>query len=131
MLLDVTSYGQKGKIFPGAMTMDHEDNLFMALFGGSKLLKVNTKWVFKYFWNFPKISTDFFLIQFRTHKVDQEIKLNIEQPTGVEFGGKHLDMLFVTSAAMGLTHEQTYPAGYLMKITNVGSMGLQMHKFVM
>jgi len=109
VLLDVTSYCQKMKVFPGCMTIDHEDNIFMTIFGGAKILKVNTK----------------------THKVDQEIKLLIEQPTGLEFGGKHFDTLFVVSAAMGLVHEQTYPSGYLMKVTNLGTTGLHMHKFVM
>lgn len=55
----------------------------------------------------------------------------MEQPTGLEFGGKHHDTLYVVSAAMGLTHEQTYPAGYLMKVSNLGTTGVHMHKFVM
>jgi sugar lactone lactonase YvrE len=108
-LIDMTHYGQVGKIFLGALTVDHEDHLYMLLFGGGKILKVDTK----------------------TKKVEQEIKLIVEQPTGLEFGGKHLDTLYVTSAAKGLHHEQTYPAGYLMKISNLGTTGVHMHKFVM
>lgn len=43
VLIDLTSFGQLKKIFPGAMTIDHSDNLYVTMFGGSKIIVVNTK----------------------------------------------------------------------------------------
>lgn len=43
VLVDVTTYGQMMKVFPGGMTMDYEDNLWVTMFGGAKMIKVNTK----------------------------------------------------------------------------------------
>jgi len=109
VLIDLGSHGQKTKIFPGSMTMDTEDRLFLCIFGGGKILKIDT----------------------RNGKIEHEIKLNIEQPTGCEFGGKHLDTLYVVSAGMGLNRDLTYPAGYLMRVTHLGSTGMEMHRFTM
>jgi sugar lactone lactonase YvrE len=54
----------------------------------------------------------------------------VKQLTGVEFGGKNLDTLYVTSAALGLHgQQQQYPTGYLMKVGNVGTKGQEMYKF--
>jgi len=109
VLLDATNYVQMKKILLSGMTIDHEDHLYVALFGGSKILKINTK----------------------THKVDLEIKMNVPQITGCEFGGKGLDTLFVTSAGMGFyNQEQKYPSGYLMKVQHLGVKGVDMHKFI-
>lgn len=41
--MDVTNMGQVKKIFPGTMTVDHDDNLFVSMFGGGKIIKINTK----------------------------------------------------------------------------------------
>lgn len=65
--------------------------------------------------------------------MEQEIKfnnLNVKQLTGVEFGGKNLDTLYVTSAAYGLNgQQQQYPSGFLMKVGNIGTKGTDMYKF--
>lgn len=57
--------------------------------------------------------------------------MNVQQITGMEFGGKNLDTMYVTSAALDLHTPQMYPAGFMMKVTHLGSKGLEMHKFVM
>jgi len=57
--------------------------------------------------------------------------MNVMQLTGCEFGGKNMDCLFVTTCCMDTFGQQTYPAGYLMKVTNVGTKGHHMHKFIM
>lgn len=59
------------------------------------------------------------------------MKMNVHQLTGCEFGGKNMDMMYVTTAAMDTFCQQTYPSGYLMKVTNLGTHGTHMHKFVM
>lgn len=109
VLIDLAGHGQKTKVFPSSMTMDSEDHIYCCMFGGGKILKIDT----------------------RTGKIDHEIKLNIEQPTGCEFGGKHLDTLYVVSAGMGLHRDLTYPAGYLVKVHHLGATGMEMHRFMM
>lgn len=60
-----------------------------------------------------------------------DIKMNVHQLTGVEFGGKNLDTMFVTTSGIDFVHQQAYPAGFLMKVSNLGVHGVDMHKFVM
>lgn len=43
ILLDATSYCQTKKILLSGMTIDHDDNIYCAMFGGGKIIKVNTK----------------------------------------------------------------------------------------
>jgi sugar lactone lactonase YvrE len=43
ILVDLTNLGQVKKIFPDGLTIDHDDNLFMTMFGGGKIIKYNTK----------------------------------------------------------------------------------------
>lgn len=43
VFMDVSSHGQMKKKFPSALTMDQDDHLYLAMFGGSKILKINTK----------------------------------------------------------------------------------------
>jgi len=101
------------KTFFTGMTIDQQDNIFVTVFGDGKIVKFNTK----------------------TKKMEQEIKfnnLNVKQLTGVEFGGKNLDTLYVTSAAYGLHgQQQQYPSGFLMKVGNMGTKGTDMYKFDM
>lgn len=57
--------------------------------------------------------------------------MNVQQLTGCEFGGKHMDTMFVTSCCLDMFTQQTYPAGFLMKVTNLGCKGVEMFKFMM
>jgi sugar lactone lactonase YvrE len=109
VFFDVTSYGKVKKVVPGDLTIDHEDNVYLTMFGAGKIMKINSK----------------------THKMDCEYKLTVQQPTAVQFVGKNMDTLFVASCGMEMHEPQVYPAGYLTKITNVGAHGVEMHKFVM
>ena len=59
-----------------------------------------------------------------------EITLPVPQVTSMTFGGKTLDTMFVTTAGMEFVGTQTYPAGYLFKVTNIGVHGTKSTKFV-
>lgn len=43
VFMDIQNFGQVGKVWASGMTMDHDDNLFVSMFGGGKILKINTK----------------------------------------------------------------------------------------
>ena len=43
VFLDITGQGQVKKVFPTGMTIDHEDFIYVTMFGGGKILKINTK----------------------------------------------------------------------------------------
>lgn len=45
--MDFTNFGQIKKIFGSGMTIDLDDNIFVTMFGGGKIIKVNTKLVVK------------------------------------------------------------------------------------
>lgn len=57
--------------------------------------------------------------------------MNVQQLTGCQFGGKNLDTLYVNTCGLDMYGQQVYPAGFLMKVTNVGTHGVEMHKFMM
>lgn len=57
--------------------------------------------------------------------------MNVHQITGCEFGGKDMDTMYVVSAGMDFHSPQMYPSGLLMKVTNLGCMGMEMHKMIM
>lgn len=42
VLTDITTYGTMKTNVPDGLTIDHEGNLYVAMFGGSKILKINT-----------------------------------------------------------------------------------------
>lgn len=54
----------------------------------------------------------------------------VQQITSMAFGGKTLDTMFVTTAGLDLVGKQTYPAGYLFKVTGLGTTGTEMTKFL-
>jgi gluconolactonase len=107
ILTDLTSFGTTKTNVPDGLTIDTEGNVYVAMFGGSRILKVNTT----------------------TGKVMTEIPMPVSQVTSMCFGGKNLDTMFVTTAGMEITNTQTYPAGYLFKVTGFGSRGTEMTKF--
>uniref|UniRef100_A0A182QHN4 Regucalcin n=1 Tax=Anopheles farauti TaxID=69004 RepID=A0A182QHN4_9DIPT len=91
------------------MTSDAEGNLYVAVFAGSKIIKINPE----------------------TAKIVQEITLPVAQVTSVAFGGPNLDVLFVTSAAKELSVPQEPPAGAVFKITGLTSPGAPMQEIVL
>jgi len=108
ILCDITNYGTMKTIVPDGLTIDSEGNLYCAMFGGSRILKINTT----------------------TGKVMTEITMPVPQITSMTFGGKMLDMMYVTTAGMDVVGTQTYPAGYLYKVTGLGCTGTKMTKFL-
>jgi len=108
ILVDLTTYGTPKTNVADGLTIDIEGNLYVAMFGGSRILKINTT----------------------TGKVMSEITMPVPQVTSMTFGGKHLDTMFVTTAGMDVVGTQTYPAGYLYKVTNLGVHGVESTKFM-
>lgn len=43
VFLDISNLGQVKKVFPSGMTMDSNDHLFLTMFGGGKVVKINSK----------------------------------------------------------------------------------------
>lgn len=108
ILTDLTNFGTTKTNVPDGLTIDHEGNIYVAMFGGSRILKVNTT----------------------TGKVMTEITMPVPQVTSMAFGGKNYDTMFVTTAGMDIVTPQTYPAGYLFKVTGFGTRGTEMTKFL-
>jgi len=108
ILVDLSTYGTPKTNFAHGLTIDVEGNLYIAMFGGSRILKVNTT----------------------TGKVMSEIQLPVPQVTSMTFAGKTLDTMFVTTAGIDFVGTQTYPAGYLFKVTNLGVRGTESTRFL-
>ncbi|XP_011153702.1 regucalcin isoform X2 [Harpegnathos saltator] len=89
---------------PDGMTIDTDDNLWIALFGGSHVIKVNP----------------------RTGELLCQIKIPAENVTSVTFGGPLLDILYVTTSGKDLTAEQrkaTPHAGAVFAVKGLGVRG--------
>ncbi|XP_063704399.1 regucalcin-like isoform X2 [Culicoides brevitarsis] len=94
---------------PDGMTSDTEGNLYVATFGGSKILKINPT----------------------TGKIIMEIMIPAEQVTSCAFGGPNLDTLYVTTAKKEFKNKQPPPAGGLFKITGLGVTGVKMYSVLL
>jgi gluconolactonase len=105
---DLTTYGTTKTNVPDGLTIDYEGNLYVAMFGGSKILKFNTT----------------------TGKFMSEITFPVKQITSMTFGGKGYETMFVTTAGLDVTGPQTYPSGYLFQVTGLGTRGTEMTKFL-
>jgi len=101
VIIDFKTNGERPSFLPDGMTIDTEGNLYVATWGGHKVLKVNPK----------------------TGRVEHEIKIPAEQVTSAAFGGPNLDILFVTTAATDRSGPQPPPAGSLFKVTGLGVKG--------
>lgn len=106
VLYDLRVDGKNPGYVPDGMTSDAEGFLYVATWGGSKLMKINPK----------------------TKKVEQEIEIPAEQVTSASFGGPQLDELFVTTAH---TNNKASPAGALFKVSGLGVKGKEMYKMVL
>uniref|UniRef100_A0A182F1R5 Regucalcin n=1 Tax=Anopheles albimanus TaxID=7167 RepID=A0A182F1R5_ANOAL len=100
--------GKSPGYFCDGMTIDAEGNLYVAMFGGSKVVKISPE-----------------------KKIIQEIKIPAPQVTSVAFGGPHLDELFVTTAGKLFKDPQKDPAGALFRVTALGAKGLPMQEVVL
>uniref|UniRef100_A0A182W7R0 Regucalcin n=1 Tax=Anopheles minimus TaxID=112268 RepID=A0A182W7R0_9DIPT len=91
------------------MTSDAEGNLYVAVFAGSKIIKINPE----------------------SAKIVQEIALPVAQVTSVAFGGPNLDVLFATTAAKEISIPQEPPAGAVLKITGLTARGTPMNEILL
>nr|ADK55065.1 luciferin regenerating enzyme [Lampyris turkestanicus] len=88
---------------PDGMTIDSEGNLWVAVFDGARILKIN-----------PNTSELLTTINFPTQQI-----------TCPTFGGPNLEDLYVTSGQLVIEGKtQPAPAGAVFKVTGVGSKGL-------
>ena len=98
----------EGSGSPDGMTIDLEGNLWVALWGGSRVAQISP-----------------------TGKLISELRLPVSQPTSVIFGGRNFDRLFITSARYMLseaTLTNELLAGSLF-IADVGVSGREEAKF--
>lgn len=91
------------------MTIDEDDNLWIALYGGGSILHVNSK----------------------TGKLIKRIALPALNITSAMFGGPNLDVLFVTSSRFTLSEQQKKEqpaAGAVFAIKNLKTKGLPVYQ---
>ncbi|KAK9869821.1 hypothetical protein WA026_003550 [Henosepilachna vigintioctopunctata] len=93
---------------PDGMTIDDDDNLWIAVFRGSKIIKIST--------SVPENILD-------------TINLPAKQVTSAAWGGKGLDELYVTTGIFDDTSLKPPVNGSLYKITGLKARGLPMYKF--
>ncbi|XP_068633913.1 regucalcin-like [Battus philenor] len=87
--------------FPDGMTIDTDGNLWLAIFEGYCVVKVD-----------PRSGT-----------VMQKIPIPAKQVTSVTFGGPDFDILFVTTASMEIDGVQEPPCGATFMVMGLGVKG--------
>lgn len=95
--------------FPDGMTIDEQDHLWIALYGGGKVIRVN-----------PQNGDTVF-----------EVKLPVPKPTSCTFGGKELNELFITTCRDDMSQsdiEQAPLSGSLFKV-KLPYKGLPAYRF--
>jgi sugar lactone lactonase YvrE len=100
----------EGGGFPDGMTIDSEDKLWVALWDGWKIIRVDPD----------------------TGQVIDQIDLPVARITSAAFGGKDFRDLYITSARVGLTEEQLAQqplAGSLFVVEDVGVRGLPAFRY--
>ncbi|XP_044753258.1 regucalcin-like [Coccinella septempunctata] len=91
--------------YPDGMTIDEDDNLWVALYNGGAVIKINPK----------------------TRKLLQVVAIPALAVTSVAWGGPKLDILYVTTSRFALKPEerkQQPAAGAIFAITDLGTRGL-------
>lgn len=94
----------KVKGVPDGMAIDENDDLWVAVFGGSCILHIDTK----------------------EGKLLRKIELPVEKVTSCAFGGTHLEHLYVTTSSLGLTvaQKKNQPnSGSVFKLSYLGVKG--------
>ena len=95
--------------YPDGMTIDTDDKLWVALYGGGKVIQINPE----------------------NGKIEFEVRLPVPKPTSCTFGGKGLNELYITTCQEHMTRED------LKKIPESGSLfrvdlpfrGFPVHRF--
>lgn len=103
VLYDMTASNTVPKEGPDGMTIDTDGNIYLAVFHGSKVLKISP-----------------------SGQLLQEIKVPAKQVTSVAFGGPNLDELYVTTARRPFLEQQGPQAGATFKVTGLGVKGFPM-----
>ncbi len=93
---------------PDGMTIDAEGYLWVALWGGSRVVRISP-----------------------TGELISELRLPVSQPTSVIFGGRNLDKLFITSARYGLSDATLAdePLAGSVFVLDIGVSGREEAKF--
>lgn len=94
---------------PDGMTSDSDGNLYVAIFGGSAVLKIDPN----------------------SGKLLQTIKMPVKYVTSVVFGGNKLDVLYVTTSKLKENESDisaTYPAGAVFAVTGLNTVGYLLHE---
>lgn len=97
---------------PDGMTIDTDGNLWVALYGGGRVIQVNPK----------------------TGELLRTVLIPAQNVTSVAFGGKDLDTLYVTTATIGMTESQLKEqphAGFLFAVNGLGVRGRPANSFKM
>ncbi|CAG9834664.1 unnamed protein product [Diabrotica balteata] len=92
--------------YPDGMTIDTEDNLYIALYGGGSVIKVNPA----------------------TGKLLKVIAIPARDISSVTWGGPNLDILFVTTSDISLSPSEKiqYPAaGSVFAVTGLNARGFE------
>lgn len=108
VLFDLKQHPELGGV-PDGMTIDEDDNLWIALYDGGCVIKVNSK----------------------TGKLLQIIAIPAQYVTSVAWGGPLLDTLYVTTSRFNLNNDDRLrqpAAGSLFAIEHLGTRGLQMYE---
>lgn len=108
ILFDLKEHPQLGGV-PDGMTIDEDDNLWIALYDGGSVIKIDSK----------------------NGKLLQVIAIPSRYITSVAWGGPLLDTLYVTTSRYNLDKENRLrepAAGSLFAIENLGTKGLHMHE---
>lgn len=95
-----------GTGIPDGMTLDADGCLWIAMWGGSRLVRVSPE-----------------------GEVIAEVVLPVEQPASCAFGGPDLDVLYVTTARQGLDLAPDDIAGSVLAVRGLGVKGLPPTKF--
>lgn len=94
---------------PDGMTIDEDDNLYVCLYGGSGVAKINSE----------------------TGELLEFINIPARDVASIMWGGSNLDVLFVTSGKRALTEEEREQlplAGSVFMITGLGAKGVPVYQ---
>lgn len=91
---------------PDGMTADAHGCLWIAMWGGGRLLRVSPE-----------------------GRTLAEVPLPVAQPSSCAFGGPDLDVLYVTTAREGLDLDPASPAGSVLAVRGLGVRGLPATRF--
>ncbi|MFI1092560.1 SMP-30/gluconolactonase/LRE family protein [Streptomyces sp. NPDC020917] len=92
--------------YPDGMTVDTEGYLWIAMWGGGRLLRVSP-----------------------AGEIVSQVDLPVVQPSSCAFGGPDLDVLYVTTAREGLAPQTCGPSGSVLAVAGLGVRGLPGRRF--